>query len=150
MLVPGNGWTGAHSWLSRGYGTPNAETMLGVVDPGNNFSYEAHQYLDADFSGTKAQCRNEQIGVRALTAFTDWLRKNGKRGFLGEFGGGSDAVCLTALNGMLEFMTQNRDVWLGWTYWAGGPWPSNYFTSVQPVDGVDRPQMLVLLRHVAP
>jgi endoglucanase len=150
ILVPGNGWTGAHSWLSRGYGTPNAEVMLGVIDSANNFAYEAHQYLDADFSGTKPQCRNEQIGVKALTAFTNWLKQHGKRGFLGEFGGGSDPVCLAALDGMLEFMAQNRDVWLGWTYWAAGPWPNNYFTSVQPNGGVDRPQMLVLLKHVAP
>ena len=45
--------------------------------------------------------------------------------------------------------SKNRDVWLGWTYWAAGAWSPGYFASVQPVDGVDTPQMKVLLKHVA-
>jgi endoglucanase len=150
VLVPGNGWTGAHSWLSRSYGTPNAEVMLGVADPANNFAYEAHQYLDSNFSGTNPQCRNETIGATSLQRFTQWLREHGRRGFLGEFGGGSDPVCLAAIDGMLTFMAENRDVWLGWTYWAAGAWPAHYFTSVQPVGETDRAQMSVLVRHVAP
>ena len=149
ILVPGNAWTGAHSWTSRGYGTPNAEAMLGVTDPANNYAFEVHQYLDKDFSGTKPECRNEQAGVVALQKFTEWLKTNRKRGFLGEFGGGSDPVCLAALDGMLTHMAENKAVWLGWTYWAAGFWPPSYFTSVQPVNGVDTPQMAVLLKHVA-
>ena len=149
ILVPGNGWTGAHSWMSRGYGAPNAEVMLGVVDPADNHAFEVHQYLDKDYSGTHPECRNEQTGAAALQKFTEWLKTNRKRGFLGEFGGGSDPVCLAALDGMLTHMTQNGDVWLGWTYWAAGFWPPSYFTSVQPVGGEDRPQMSVLLKHLA-
>src|SRR5262249_26240411 len=95
------------------------------------------------------ECRNEQIGVTTLQRFTQWLREHGKRAFLGEFGAGSDPVCLAALDAMLTFMGDNRDVWLGWTYWAAGAWPPRYFTSVQPVDGADREQMAVLLKHVA-
>jgi len=148
ILVPGNGWTGAHSWMSDGYGTPNSEVMLGVVDPADNYAFEVHQYLDADFSGTKPECRNETIGVKALTAFTQWLHDNGKRGFLGEFGGGSNPTCMKALDRMLQYMSENRRVWLGWTYWAAGPWANDYFTSIQPIDGKDRPQMKVLLQHV--
>jgi endoglucanase len=150
ILVPGNGWTGAHSWMSRGYGTPNAEAMLRVADPANRYAYEVHQYLDGNYSGTSPKCQSEQIGVTALRRFTQWLREHGKRGFLGEFGGGSDPTCLAALDGMLTFMNMNSDVWLGWTYWAAGPWPQSYFTSVQPVNGEDRPQMSILLKHVAP
>ena len=107
-----------------------------------------HQYLDGDYSGTHPSCRNERIGVTTLEKFTQWLRNNGKRGFLGEFGGGSDPVCLAALNAMLTHLAENSEVWLGWTYWAAGVWPPSYFTSVQPVDGADRPQMTVLLKHV--
>jgi len=149
ILVPGNGWTGAHSWMSRGYGTPNAEVMLKVVDPANNYAYELHQYLDSNFSGTNPQCRNETIGAKALERVTQWLVQHGKRGFLGEFGGGADPVCLAALNGMLEKMAEQRGAWIGWTYWAAGAWPASYFTSVQPVNGEDRPQMAVLLKHLA-
>jgi len=149
ILVPGNGWTGAHSWFGTSYGTPNAEAMLGVADPANNMAFEVHQYLDSNYSGTNPECRNEQIGVATLQRFTQWLRDNGKRGFLGEFGGGSDPVCMAALDAMLTDMEKNKDVWLGWTYWAAGFWPPTYFTSVQPVDGADRPQTAVLLKHVA-
>lgn len=149
VFVPGNGWTGAHSWFSRGYGTPNAETMLGIVDPANNVIYEVHQYLDSNYSGTHPQCRNEAVGVTTLKAFTEWLRRHKKRGFLGEFGAGADRTCLTALDAMLKFMDDNRDVWVGWAYWAAGVWPPSYFTSVQPVEGADRPQMAVLLKYLA-
>jgi endoglucanase len=148
ILVPGNGWTGAHSWFGTSYGTPNAQAMLGVTDPANNIAFEVHQYLDSNYSGTHPQCRGEQIGVTTLQRFTQWLHDHGQRGFLGEFGGGSDPVCMAALDGMLTFMEQNRDVWLGWTYWAAGFWPPTYFTSVQPIDGADRPQMAVLLKHI--
>ncbi len=149
VFVPGNGWTGAHSWLSRSYGTPNADIMLGVVDPADNYVYEVHQYLDSNYSGTHPECRNETVGVMTLKAFTEWLRQHGKRGYLGEFGAGTDPTCLAALDAMLKFMDDNRGLWIGWSYWAAGAWPPSYFTSVQPVDGADRPQMIVLLKHLA-
>jgi endoglucanase len=149
IFVPGNGWTGAHSWLSRGYGTPNAEAMLRIADPADNYVYEVHQYLDSNYSGTHPECRNETVGVTTLKAFTDWLRQHKKRGFLGEFGAGADQTCLTALDAMLKFIGDNREVWIGWSYWAAGAWPPSYFTSVQPVNGADRPQMAVLLNHLA-
>ncbi|MBN9050298.1 MAG: glycoside hydrolase family 5 protein [Rhizobiales bacterium] len=148
IFVPGNGWTGAHSWLSTRYGAPNGDVMLGVVDPANNYVYEVHQYLDSNYSGTHAACRSETVGVDTLQLFTQWARQNGKRAYLGEFGVGADPVCLGALNAMLTFIDENRDVWVGWSYWAAGAWPPSYFTSVQPVNGVDRPQMSVLLNHL--
>lgn len=150
VLVPGNGWTGAHSWESSSYGTPNAEVMARVADPANNFAYEVHQYLDSNYSGTKPDCKSATIGVEKLTAITRWLREHKRRALLGEFGAGPDATCLLALDGMLTFMAENADAWMGWTYWAAGPWPRTYFTSLQPVDGIDPPQLRTLLRHVAP
>jgi len=149
ILVPGNAWTGAHSWFSNWYGTPNSIAMLGILDPGGNFAYEVHQYLDQDYSGTHALCRTDMAVITALTNFTAWARQNGKRAFLGEFGGGRDTNCLGMLDRMLLFMKQNSDVWRGWTYWAGGPWSPDYFTSVQPVDGIDRPQMTILKKYIA-
>jgi endoglucanase len=149
VFVPGNGYTGGQSWFKRSYGTPNAAVMLGVNDPGDNYVYELHQYLDSNYSGTHPECQSETIGVTTLTAVTDWLRQHHKRGFLGEFGVGKGPTCLAALDAMLGFMSKNRDVWLGWTYWAAGAWSPGYFASVQPVDGVDTPQMKVLLKHVA-
>jgi len=148
VFVPGNGWTGGQTWFKKGYGTPNAAVMLGVDDPANNYVYELHQYLDSNYSGTHPECKSESVGVAALTAVTDWLRQHKKRGFLGEFGAGNNPTCMAALDSMLTHIDNNKDVWLGWTYWAAGAWPARYFTSVQPVNGVDTPQMQVLLKHV--
>jgi endoglucanase len=48
-------------------------------------------------------------------------------------------------------MDENSDVWLGWTYWAGGAWWSDdYFASVQPLNGKDRPQMAILEKYTKP
>ena len=41
ILVPGNAWTGAHAWSADYYGTPNAEAMLEIVDPGQNLAFES-------------------------------------------------------------------------------------------------------------
>lgn len=144
IAVPGNAWSGAYSWTANFYGTPNAQAMLQVVDSGNNLVFEVHQYLDTDSSGTTTTCVSPTIGAQRLQVFTDWLRANGRRGLLGEFGAANTDVCKQALNGMLSFMQTNSDVWVGWTYWLAGAWSSNDPFSVQPVNGVDRPQMQVL------
>ncbi|HMJ14930.1 MAG TPA: glycoside hydrolase family 5 protein [Polyangiaceae bacterium] len=148
ILVPGNAWTGAHSWSQNWYGTPNATVMLNINDPGNNFAYEVHQYLDSDSSGTNEACVSANIGSQRLQGFTNWLKQNGKRGFLGEFGAGSSATCLSALDDMLAHVHANPDVWLGWTYWAAGPWWASYFMSLEPRNGADAPQMAPLARHL--
>ena|SRR5262245_4235600 len=149
ILVPGNGWSSARDWTSAKYGTPNSQVMSNIIDPNNNFAFDVHQYIDRDFTGTHADCQSVDIGVTSLTEFTQWAREHGKLGFLGEFGMGSSSVCLQALERVLNFMAANNDVWLGWTYWAGGSkWPKDYFTSVEPVDGRDRPQMMLLERYI--
>lgn len=144
IAVPGNGWSGAYSWAANFYGTPNAQALLQVVDSGNNLVYEVHQYLDTDSSGTSHTCVSPTIGAQRLQVFTEWLRTNGKRGLLGEFAAANNDVCNQALNGMLAYMQANSDVWVGWSYWLGGAWASNDPFSIQPVNGVDKPQMQVL------
>lgn len=149
ILVPGNGWSSARDWKSAKYGTPNGKVMLNVVDPSDNFVFEVHQYFDHSFTGSHADCQSADIGVASLTPFTQWAREHGKRGFLGEFGAGADPNCLVTLDRVLNFMAVNNDVWLGWTYWAAGSWwPKDYFTNVEPLDGSDRPQMVVLERYI--
>lgn len=151
ILVPGTAYTGAHSWASTAYGTPNATALTQINDPANNLAIELHQYLDKDFSGTSGDCVSATVGADKLRGVTAWLRQQGKRGFLGEFAGGNNDTCLQALDGMLTFMEQNADVWLGWTYWAGGSWwQATYPFNVQPgKDGSEKPQMPVLTRHAA-
>ena len=148
ILVPGNAWSGAHSWNQTWYGTANATAMLGITDPGNNYAFEVHQYMDGDSSGTSETCVSTTIGAERLATFTAWLKQHGKRGFLGEFAGGRNQTCLTALDNMLSHIDANADVWLGWTYWAAGPWWGDYIFTVEPTASGDRPQMAPLLKHV--
>ena len=148
ILVPGNGWSSARDWLGANYGTPNSDVMLKVEDPVGNFAYDVHQYFNADFTGTSADCQSADIGLSTLTPVTEWAKRHGKRVFLGEVGVGTGETCLEALDRTISFMNANGDVWLGWTYWAGGAWwPKDYFASVQPLAGKDRPQMAVLEKY---
>lgn len=149
VLVPGNGYTGAWSWSADFYGTPNATVMTGIVDPANNFAYEVHQYFDLDRAGDSTEVESVTAGEELLEGFTTWLRQNNARGFLAEFGVASDATSLAALDNLLDHVDDNSDVWLGWTYWAGGPWWGDYAFSVEPDANGDRPQMAVLEQHAA-
>ena len=145
VTVPGNGWTGAHSWSQNYYGTPNAIVMKGIVDPGRNMLFEVHQYLDADSSGTSASCVSTTIGRERLLDFTAWLRANGYRALLGEMAGAANPTCNQAIADMLGYLKANADVWQGWTWWAAGPWwDNNYIYSIEPNGATDKPQMATL------
>ncbi|AST29232.1 drug:proton antiporter (plasmid) [Ralstonia pseudosolanacearum] len=148
VFVPGNAWTGAHSWNQNWYGTPNGTVMKGINDPGRNLVFEVHQYLDGDSSGQSASCVSATIGAERLQDFTNWLRSNGYRGFLGEFGAASNDTCNQAVANMLTFVKNNADVWTGWAWWAGGPWWGGYMYSIEPSNGVDKPQMSVLAPYL--
>jgi endoglucanase len=144
VTIPGNGYTGADGWTKNWYGTSNSITMKGIVDPGKNFIFEVHQYLDSDGSGKSPDCVSTTIGVERLQNFTAWLKTNGYKALLGEFAGGNNATCNQAIKGMLEHMETNKDVWSGWTWWAAGPWWGNYIYSIEPSGNTDKPQMAVL------
>jgi endoglucanase len=147
ILVPGTAWTGAHSWNSISYGTPNAVTMLNVKDPANHYAYEVHQYFDQDSSGTKPDCINENIGVKRIAEFTAWARTNGKQAFLGEFGGGKNDVCYKAVYNLLADMQKNPDVWIGWSYWSTGPWIQNYMFALPLVQKTGELSQLDVLKQ---
>ena len=146
VLVPGNHWTGAHSW-SASYlpeNQRNGVVMQGVVDPADHFAFEVHQYLDGTFAGVDPACQSATIGAEVMAPFTAWLRAHGYKAFLGEFGAGADSVCLAALLNLVAHVEDNADVYLGWTYWAAGPWWAGYFTSLEPDAAGDKPQMNAL------
>jgi len=150
IFVPGNAWTGAWSWTQNWYGTPNAQVMVGVVDPGKNFAFEVHQYMDSDHSGTSPDCVGPTEGSKDLAVFTDWLRSHNFKGFLGEWAGGRTDVCYQAIADITNYMDQNSDVFLGWTWWAAGPWWADYIYALDPSNGQDRPQMQYLTPHLHP
>jgi endoglucanase len=148
ILVPGNAWTGGHSWLESWYGTSNGEVMTGVVDPEDRFAFEIHEYLDGDFSGTSATCQSETVGVDTIAPVTTWARSHGLHLFLGEFAGGDNATCASAVEAMLDHVEGNLDVWTGWTWWAAGPWWGDYIFTLEPGPGGDAPQMAWLTPHL--
>lgn len=150
ILVPGTAWTGAHSWLGGDYGTPNGDALKAVSDPLDNFVYELHQYLDTDFSGKNDECSRAADAVKAIGDVSDWLRAQKRTGFLGEFGVPFQPQCQPALTDMVKVVEANRDVWLGWSYWAGGDWwKPDEALNIQPTKTGDRPQMQTLSQAVS-
>lgn len=147
ITVPGNAWTGAHSWYQDWYGTPNAVALLDFVDPGDNYVIEVHQYFDINYdgwlqSGEQEDCISTDGSVQ-LQEFTNWLAENNMRGFLGEFAGINNEACRQAVDGALKFIEDNSEHWLGWAWWAGGPWwtwEDNYLV-IEPSGTTDAPQM---------
>lgn len=122
--------------------------MLKIVDPKLYIAFEVHQHMDTDSSGKSSDCASVNVGAERLGPFTAWLRKHKRKGFLGEFSGGSGTVCLTAITNILIYLEQNKDVYVGWTYWAAGPNWGNYFTSLEPRGGADKPQMGALKAYL--
>src|SRR5574340_640504 len=150
VMVPGNSWSSAERW-------PQTHGPDGwIADPANNFAYEAHQYFDADASGTYAKTFDQELASNAdllnvgrarLAPFAAWCRANRARCFLGEYGApGNDPRWLTVLD---NFLSALDDVGMDGVYWAGGEWWGDYTLSAQPQGNftIDRPQMAVLQAH---
>ncbi|KAI9346063.1 glycoside hydrolase superfamily [Zopfochytrium polystomum] len=131
IMVPGNCFTGAHSWVTGqcDTGVPNAQAAMAITDPANNVVFEMHQYLDVDFSGTHPECT--QDGAAVFADATNWLKANGKKGFVGEIGVANNANCIAQLNKALTFLQQNSDVWTGYAWWAAGSAWGNYMFSIE-------------------
>jgi endoglucanase len=163
ILVSGNQWSGAWAWSETWYNGANSEHMLNIVDSGENFAFEVHQYMDDDYSGGSDGITNNDVmvGVTRLTNFTNWLKTHNRKGFLGEFavanstiGDGTEQVGDEVIDNMLGYMEENSDVWIGWTWWAAGPWWGEYLFTLEPANigqtnqGPDRAAMAVLQDHV--
>jgi len=139
IFVAGEGWSNAHRWSS-------VNPTPFVTDPSDLVVYEAHAYFDADYSGHYAEALDPNADVpllveKRLQPFIDWLIKYGQRGVIGEWGvPDNDPRWLLAIDKFIDMADQNC---LGWFYWAGGMWwTSTYPLSIEPINGVDRPQML--------
>jgi endoglucanase len=149
ILVPGNSWTGAQSWLSEDYGGgSNARNIINIHDPLDYWAIEVHQYLDSDCSGTHNSVVSTNIGSARLKEFVDWCRQNHKRAILGEFAVPVVPEGQATVDDMLQSVERDQDVWLGWTWWAAGALWGDYLFTLEPVQGRDRPQMAWLRPHL--
>ena len=140
ILMPGTAWSSAQKWSDSG----NATAMNMLSDPLRNVIFEVHQYLDADGSGKSASV-TPGSGRTRLVNFTEWARRHHVRGFLGEFGFAGTPEAMNEGRDLLSYIHANADVWAGWSYWAAGAWWGDYMFSVEPKNGMERPQMSVLL-----
>lgn len=140
VLAPGDHWSSAFSW--REY---NEDFLL--HDPTSHIMYEAHQYFDADRTGTyktgySPSGASPGRGVEWIRPFVQWLGRHRQKGIITEFGvPSSDPRWRELLQHLLVYLAQEK---IPWTYWAGGPWLGNYQLSVEPKDGVDVSTMAVL------
>ena len=127
----------------------NSDLLL-LTDPNNNLVYSAHLYLDDGSSGAYSKpitgTFDPMIGVNRAKPFVEWLKRNKKRGQLGEFGvPDNDPRWLTAMDNLLSYMhTQCVPV----AYWAAGPWWGNDPVAIEPINGVARPQWPVLSKWI--
>ncbi|KAI0181997.1 glycoside hydrolase family 5 protein [Hypoxylon sp. FL1284] len=131
IFAEGNSWTGAWHWTSSG----TSDAMGKLTDPEDKLIYEMHQYLDSDGSGTSPDCVSATIGAERLADATAWLKANGKKGLIGETAGGANSQCIQAVQGMLQHMQDNSDVWTGWLWWGAGPWWADYMYGMEPPSG---------------
>lgn len=143
IFVEGTAYTGAWTWVRSG----NADAMGNLTDPSGKIVYEMHQYLDQDGSGTHEECVNATIGAERVRDATRWLRDNGKKGVIGEFAGANNDVCKQAVRGMLADLMANSDVWMGWIWWAAGPFWGDYLFSLEPGEGIAFDNYLNLLQE---
>ncbi|KAG0161700.1 hypothetical protein PDIDSM_4968 [Penicillium digitatum] len=144
IFVEGNSWTGAWTW------TTVNDNMKALTDPQDLIIYEMHQYLDSDGSGTSETCVSSTIGQERVVAATQWLKDNDKKAFLGEFAGGANSVCQSAVIGMLDYLQANSDVWLGASWWSAGPWWGDYMYSLEPPSGIGYTSYMGLLERYFP
>jgi endoglucanase len=133
IIFQGTAWDGAWKWATSG----NAVQMLKAYDPGGNYAFEAHQYLDRDGSGTSPICVAGS-GATRLGPFTTWLQKYGLQGILGEVGWAANTGCSIEATALLDHWqaataSTSAGGYIGLTYWAAGPWwPDSYMYLAEP------------------
>ncbi|KAM3075471.1 hypothetical protein ACMFMG_007618 [Clarireedia jacksonii] len=131
IFVEGTSYTGAWTWTSSG----NAQYMKNITDPNDKLVYEFHQYLDSDGSGTSADCVSSTIGAERVADATAWLKANNFKGILGEYAGGANAQCESAVKGMLDALAADNQHWMGAVWWGAGPWWGDYIYTMEPPSG---------------
>ncbi len=145
IVASGGMWSGVHSWFTVSNGTSNAAEFATLKDPLGRTAIEVHQYADIDFSGRGVDCISADRMTALMDAVSRWAASNGQKLLLGEFGVAPTTACLQTLAAQVK-VASNSAVWKGWTYWAAGEWWGTYPFSIQPSNGVDKPQMSVLMK----
>jgi len=143
VVIAGGTYSGAHDWATLRDGVSNASTFATLKDPLTRTLIEVHQYVDSNYSGTKADCISPAKLNDILEKVKVWAVANKQRLFLGEFGVADTPECLPTLQAALTAM--RGAPWSGWTYWSAGAWwGKTYIFNVQPITGVTRNSVSLL------
>ena len=135
---------------------------------GANIAYEAHVYADVcndpsgwgQYSGTyESNCAYPNVMVDRVKPFVTWCEANNKQCSVTEYGvpGGwssgdatttygapnTDSRWLTVLDNLLSYLDVHH---MSGMYWNAGPYGD--VNSVEPAQGMDRPQMNILVQHL--
>ncbi len=147
IMVAGDRYSSAFHWQKYNTSLINDPWMR---DPKNNLVYEAHQYLDFDYSGTYTR-RDEvyapMLGVERVKPWVEWLKANKLRGYLGEHGiPDFSPSAVVATDNLLAYLNANC---IPSSYWAAGPrWGENIM-ALDVASGKHRPQLAPLQKHAA-
>lgn len=145
IVVGGDSWSSAERWMQF------SDNLKNLFDPADNLIFEAHVYFDNDASGTYKKSYEEEKanpykGIERIQPFIKWLRENNLRGFIGEYGiPDEDERWQVCLDNFLSYLQENG---INGTYWAAGPWWGKNFMAIQPIDGVERPQMKIVEKYL--
>jgi endoglucanase len=147
IMIAGDRYSSAFHWQKYNTSLINDPWMR---DPKNNLVYEAHQYLDFDYSGTytkRAETFAPMLGVERVKPWVEWLKANKLRGFLGEHGiPDFSPSAVVATDNLLAYLNANC---IPSTYWAAGPrWGENIM-ALDVTSGKHRPQLAPLQKHAA-
>ncbi|KAI1213302.1 glycoside hydrolase family 5 protein [Annulohypoxylon truncatum] len=129
ILLPGTNFDSAATLTTVG----GASQLLGIKNPDgttDNLILDIHKYLDIDNSGTHSLCTTDNTD--AFTSVAQFLRTNGRKGFVSETGASEDASCLTAFCAQNTLINQNSDVFIGLVGWAAGSFDTSYLLSLTP------------------
>lgn len=155
IIIGGDAWSSAMKWPEV------SDNLKNLQDPSNKIIYQAHVYYDHDASGVyekqvdgktlmttyDEEGATPQTGVERVTPFVQWLVKNNKQGFIGEYGApGNDPRWNTLMDNMLQYLQKHG---VPATYWSAGPRWGSYPLSIQPDDNyaADKPQMTVVSKY---
>lgn len=145
VFVAGDRWSSAFHWPSHNIQLISDPWMR---DRKNNLVYEAHLYLDEDYSGTyknRKAVYGAMDGVNRAKPFVEWLHTYQLRGFIGEHGAPDfSPSAIVATDNLVKYLNQHC---IPSTYWAGGPWWGDYALALDVKSNKPRPQLPALLKH---
>lgn len=102
ILLPGNGFTSAETFVSSG----SAAALAEVKNPDGGIDglvMDVHKYLDTDNSGTHTECVKDNI-ANAFQPLAEWLRSNKRQAMVTETGGGNTASCQKYMCQQLKYL----------------------------------------------